>query len=151
MTSRERWTVYPLLCFALALGFKSNYRDPLQFSCNAIECRSLTVRDNLTVKRINGSNYISQTGSGGHSQVVIDGAKLLIKAGKSHDDGLEHEVGEQTDRSTSEAMKNSPADSQTSGEPSAAESSANDEPSQTQSKASEEAVATESVSADDPD
>ena len=54
MTSRERWTVYPLLFFSLALGFKSNYRNPVEFRCHSIECHSLSVSDNIRVARING-------------------------------------------------------------------------------------------------
>jgi hypothetical protein len=49
MNNRERWIVYPLLFYALVMGFKSTYRDPLEFRCRTIECQQLNVR------MINGS------------------------------------------------------------------------------------------------
>ncbi len=50
MSDRERWIVYPLLFYALVMGFKSTYQDPMEFRCRTIECQSLKVQS------INGSD-----------------------------------------------------------------------------------------------
>lgn len=53
MSNRERWIVYPLLFYALVMGFKATYRDPLEFRCRTIECHQLNVR------MINGTSVLA--------------------------------------------------------------------------------------------
>jgi hypothetical protein len=53
MSNRERWIVYPLLFYALVMGFKATYQDPLEFRCRTIECQQLNVR------MINGTSVLA--------------------------------------------------------------------------------------------
>ena len=52
MTTRERWTVYPLVFLALGLAFRAALLSeerlaeaPEEFAAGRIECRELIVRD----------------------------------------------------------------------------------------------------------
>jgi hypothetical protein len=65
MSNRERWIVYPLLFYALVMGFKSTYRDPLEFRCRTIECQ------NLNVKLINGSAALANPAARSPTNVIV--------------------------------------------------------------------------------
>ncbi len=45
MTERERWTVYPLLFFSLAVSIKDKIAKPLEFDAPRVTCRELVVTD----------------------------------------------------------------------------------------------------------
>ncbi len=53
MSDRERWIVYPLLGFALMLGFRGASLSTLK--CRDVECQS------LRVQTINGTAYVPGT------------------------------------------------------------------------------------------
>ena len=78
MTNRERWIVYPLLFYALAMGFKASYQDPLEFRCRTIECQQLNVR------MINGSTAFAAFGPLA-PQVRAMNALNAVSAGPSTD------------------------------------------------------------------
>ena len=66
MSNRERWIIYPLLFYALVMGFKSTYRDPMEFKCRTIEC------DNLKVRSINGGTaFAIQTTPSPRNVIVV--------------------------------------------------------------------------------
>ena len=59
MSNRERWIIYPLLFYSMAMGFKANYLSPLEFRCQSIACRKLSVTEAidtnaLHVRVVNG-------------------------------------------------------------------------------------------------
>jgi hypothetical protein len=70
MTNRERWIVYPLLFYALAMGFKATYQDPLEFRCRTIECQD------LIVKFINGTPEHALTRAKAATSASITHAKI---------------------------------------------------------------------------
>ena len=102
MTNRERWIVYPLLAFALAMGFKNVFQRNGIASFQHVECNSLIVKsptgqhqvrmgrihnDNLEILNRDGNPVIrlgsDRTGKAGAikienpttpSKVVINGA-----------------------------------------------------------------------------
>jgi predicted enzyme related to lactoylglutathione lyase len=65
MSDRERWIVYPLLFYALVMGWKSTYRDPMEFRCRTIECQQ------LKVQLINGSDARAMAAPRGPAQVIV--------------------------------------------------------------------------------
>jgi hypothetical protein len=50
MNSRERWVVYPLLVWSLAMGFRSQYET--LFQRNDIKCREVRIVDDAGKTRI---------------------------------------------------------------------------------------------------
>lgn len=64
MSNRERWIVYPLLFYALVMGFKATYQDPLEFRCRTIECQQLNVR------MINGTSVLAAWASPAREAIV---------------------------------------------------------------------------------
>ncbi len=50
MNNRERWVVYPLLVWSLAMGFRSQYE--YLFQRNEIKCREVRIVDDAGKTRI---------------------------------------------------------------------------------------------------
>ena len=67
MSSRERWIVYPLLVFALALGAKDQlFEYPIKVS--RVECKDLKVTRNLNAISIQGELIDRVLGAEGTSE-----------------------------------------------------------------------------------
>ena len=65
MSDRERWIVYPLLFYALVMGWKATYRDPMEFRCRPIECQQ------LKVQLINGSDARAMAAPRSPARVIV--------------------------------------------------------------------------------
>ena len=77
MTNRERWIVYPLLFYALVMGFRATYQDPLEFRCRTIECQQ------LKVQLINGAPALATaTRFGGPNVIVVEAEPELVSRTK---------------------------------------------------------------------
>lgn len=94
MSNRERWVIYPLLFFSLALAAKSQLDQVLRLETEQIVCRELSVVDRegqiqlklagdrqggmlAMLDRQGAATVVLNTSSQGEGQVLVAGAKQL--------------------------------------------------------------------------
>ncbi|MBW3600437.1 MAG: hypothetical protein KY475_24635 [Planctomycetes bacterium] len=83
MSDRERWIVYPLLVFSLALGVKERF-DASQGTSkfNTLVCRALVVENEL-----GQTQAVIQENARGAAELSLAGKDNLVEASLTADDG----------------------------------------------------------------
>ena len=113
MTNRERWIVYPLLAFALMMGMRSHFQNPLLVRARSIECSDLKVRT------INGKLAVDQGVTISLPMVdramqLATEAQAVIEAAAAETDTAETDTAEtgaaETDAAETDAAETDAAD-----------------------------------------